>query len=675
MPAYAAEKIYMQAQEARLRKLIEGTTQYVVPLFQRPYSWAEKQWKTLWNDVIGQAHHNDARPHFFGSIVTAPARSVPQGVGKYLLIDGQQRLTTTQILLAALRDTAASGGHERLRDKVSGQFLINTFEEGDEQLKVLPTQDDRPAFRSIVRGNPAAPSRLVDAYRFFYGRLAPSKHDADRLERMLSAIADRLSLVSIACDEHDNPHLIFESLNAKGEKLTPADLIRNFLLMRVHVNDQQRVFTQHWLPIQQALGDDLTEFVRHYLMKEGKILTVADVYFELKDRLVNANPAAAEAFLADLHRHGVFYARFINPQREPDVNVAAGLLRLQRLESTVAYPLLLRVFDAMDRGTLTHEQVVNSLEVLESFLIRRSICNMPSNQLRRMLPPVFDAVGGAGEGFVNRLREELGGNRCPDDATFAAALPAQPLYATAKKNARLRVILERLEESFAHKEPANLRDAQIEHVMPQTLTPEWERELGAQAREDWARLLHTLGNLTLTGYNADMSNRPYTDKKIAFGASHFELNRYFAGVEEWTAEAIEARGRVLTERALTIWRDLARDNMPQPAGRRFEPTPVAVRFRNEENPVVTWKQAALKLIEQFEAATPGILSELARRQTLTNVLSTDATRFARSRGQIGGVFVQTHGSAKTLRSFVKSIAQEAGVGEGEYEFVLPSVLR
>lgn len=665
----------MQAQEARLRKLIEGTTQYVVPLFQRPYSWAEKQWKTLWNDVVEQAAHDDARPHFFGSIVTAPAKSVPQGVGKYLLIDGQQRLTTTQILLAALRDTAGANGHDRLRDKVSGKFLLNTFEEEDEQLKVLPTQDDRGSFRSIIREEKPPASRLTDAYRFFHGKLGPLKHDAEQLERLLTAIIDRLSLVSITCDEHDNPHLIFESLNAKGEKLTPADLIRNFLLMRVHVNDQQRVFTQHWLPIQQALGNSLTEFVRHYLMKEGKILTEADVYFELKDRLINSNAAAAEEFLGDLHRHGMFYAQFINPTRVADERIAASLARLQRLESTVAYPLLLRVFDAADRGTLTREQVAESLDVLESFLIRRSICNMPSNQLRRMLPPVFDAVGGAGDAFVDRLREELGGNRCPDDATFCAALPVQPLYATAKKNARLRVILERMEESFEHKEPASLSSAQIEHIMPQTLTPEWESELGPQAREHWARLLHTLGNLTLTGYNPDMSNRRYTEKREAFAASHFELNRYFANVETWTADAIEARGQALTERALTIWRDLLRSDSPQPAGLRFERKPVAVRFRNQEEPVTTWKQAALKLIEWFEAASPGLLVELERKQVITSVLSADPSRFARSRGQIGGVYVQMHGSAKTLRTYVKWVAQQAGIGEPDYAFVLPSVSR
>jgi len=288
-----------------------------------------------------------------------------------------------------------------------------------------------------------------------------------------------------------------------------------------------------------------------------------------------------------------------------------------------------------------------------------------------MLPPVFDAVGGAGAEFVDRIRAELGGNRCPDDVAFAAALPVQPLYANAKKNARLRVILERLEASYGHKEPASFAVAQIEHVMPQTLTTEWEHELEPDAQEHWARLLHTLGNLTLTGYNADMSNRPYVEKRTAFAKSHFVLNRYFAEAACWNAEAIEVRGRALTERALTIWRDLARTPTPQPAGRRFEPTPVAVRFRGQSEPVGNWKQAAVKLIEHFESASPGLLSGLVQRRELTNVVSADATRFQRSNGHIGGVYVQTHGSAKTLRNYVKWIAERAAIGEGEFEFVLP----
>ena len=322
----------MQASETKLRQLIEGTKQYVVPLFQRPYSWSEKQWKTLWSDIVEQSRHDDGRPHFFGSIVTTPAKSVPQGVGKWLLIDGQQRITTIQVFLAAIRDSADRVGDVKLRDRIDGQYLKNPYEEDDERLKVLPTQDDRPAFRGIVWKTVIPEGRLRSCYQFFLSRL--ERLPVDQLDPIHLAVVDRLSLVGITCDEHDNPHLIFESLNAKGEKLTPADLIRNFLLMRVHVGDQDRLFTSYWLPIQQALGNDLTEFVRHYLMKEGKILKEADVYFELKDRLANATPAKAEEFLGDLHRHGMFYAGFIDAQRESNEALAERLDRVRRLKVT-----------------------------------------------------------------------------------------------------------------------------------------------------------------------------------------------------------------------------------------------------------------------------------------------------------------------------------------------------
>ena len=206
-----------------------------------------------------------------------------------------------------------------------------------------------------------------------------------------------------------------------------------------------------------------------------------------------------------------------NQSKRSNQEVAERLDRLRRLKLTVAHPFLLRVFDASDVGLLSHEQVLDTLDLLESFLVRRSICNMPSNQLRRMLPPVFDAAGGAGAAFIDGLRKQLGGKRCPDDVKFAAALATEPLYSTAEKNARLRLILERLERSFNHKEPAELSGAQIEHVMPQTLTPEWRRELGDELEDQSSQLLHTLGNLTLTKYNADMSNKPYKDKQQGAG--------------------------------------------------------------------------------------------------------------------------------------------------------------
>ena len=536
---------------------------------------------------------------------------------------------------------------------------------------MLPTQGDREAFRAIIRRDAPLNSRITDCYQYFFSRLKDRKGlSGDFLERLYLVLVDRLSLVGITCDEQDNPHLIFESLNAKGEKLTAADLIRNFLLMRIHVNEQQNVFDQHWRPIQEALGDQLTEFVRHYLMKEGKIVKSADIYFELKDRLTNATPDQTRHFLADLHRHGMCYARFINPGKyEPDLAIAAPLSRLRVIEATVAYPLLLRVFDAVHQESLTQAQLLQVLNFLESFLIRRSVCGYPSNQLRKILPPVFDAVGGAGESFVAGIREQLGGKRCPDDKAFADALLTQPLYATAKRGTRLRIMLERLEESFEHKEPADPSPAQIEHIMPQTLTPEWVAELGDDAHDHHARLLHTIGNLTLTCYNPDLSNRPYGEKRTLLRNSHFELNRHFDQVEHWTPAAIEARAMSIAERALTIWADVGRGGLAQADSVIGAQKPVAVRFLGQIQPISTWKEGTVKLVEMFEAARPGMLASLVAKGELATELSADPDRFPRSRVIVGGVFFNTHASVRELKRRLGKIAERVGIGESDYSFV------
>ncbi len=661
----------MQASETTIRKLIEGSKQYVIPLFQRPYSWNQKHWSTLWEDVIELMEDGYARPHFFGSTVTAPARSVPQGVGKWLLIDGQQRMTTTQLFLAALRDSAMDVAATNLAQKIEGQSLLTAYETDDEQLKVLPTQGDRKAFRHIIRREDRLPSRLTDCHEYFLSRLKARKGlSAEFLEAIYLVVVDRLSLVGITCDEQDNPHLIFESLNAKGEKLTPADLIRNFLLMRIHVNEQQTVFDRHWRPIQEALSDQLTEFVRHYLMKEGKIIKSADIYFELKDRLNNANPEQTKDFLVELHRHGMYYARFINPNEfETDLDISASLRRLRIIEATVAYPMLLRVFDAVHQAALTRAQLLEVLNILESFLIRRSVCGYPSNQLRKIFPPIFNAVGGPSESFITDVREQLGGKRCPDDQTFANALLTQPLYATAKKGSRLRIMLERLEESFDHKEPADLSSAQIEHVMPQTLTPAWAHELGENAAEHHARLLHTIGNLTLTGYNPDLSNRPYPEKRELLSKSHFELNRHFDQVEHWTSATIEARGKAIAERAMRIWADVGRDGLDQADAVVGLKKPVAVRFRGQIYPIGTWKEGTVKFVEMFEAGQPGLLASLVSNGELSTELSADPDRFPRSKAIVGDVYFNTHASVHELKRRLRKIAGRAGIADGEYTFV------
>jgi len=418
------------------------------------------------------------------------------------------------------------------------------------------------------------------------------------------------------------------------------------------------------------LGDQLTEFVRHYLMKDGRIINSADIYFELKDRLSNASPDATKLFLADLHRHGMFYARFVNPSKyESKPEVSASLGRLKVIEATVAYPLLLRVFDAVHKGGLTHNQLTDVLDILESFLIRRSVCGYPSNQLRKILPPIFDAVGGAGESFVANVRHQLGGKRCPDDKTFTEALIYQPLYATAKRGSRLRLILERLEMSYEHKEPADFTEAEIEHVMPQTLTSEWIDELGEKAQENHARLLHTLGNLTLTCYNPELSNCSFNKKKNLLKTSHFELNRHFEKEPHWTASSIIERGISLAQKALVIWPDVGREGLTQVESVTPGQKPVAVRFETQTYSIKTWKNGTVKLLEMFETSKPGVLVELVSKGELAAELSSDPDRFPRSKVAVGGVYFNTHASKVELIRRLRKIAERIGIDEKDYGYV------
>lgn len=271
----------MKASETNLQPVIEGTKQYVVPLFQRAYSWDNKQWNTLWQDILSLTEEQQPRDHFIGSIVTMPTDAVPQGVSKFLLIDGQQRLTTLFILLALLRDEAKDITESTLAQEIEETLLTNRFKKGDDIWKLLPTQADREAFTQLlIDGSTAQETRVSKAAKFFRKKLRSSQ--APDLETMKKVIVNNLMLVSIVLQSDDNPHLIFESLNAKGRPLSQADLIRNYFFMRIHTADQQHLYETSWEPMQEQLGDDLTEFIRHFLMKDGTLVKQDEVYLALK---------------------------------------------------------------------------------------------------------------------------------------------------------------------------------------------------------------------------------------------------------------------------------------------------------------------------------------------------------------------------------------------------------
>src|SRR3989304_6437858 len=260
----------MKASETRLQPIIEGTKQYVVPLFQRSYSWTKKEWEILWDDIIELSETGDCRSHFIGSIVTMPTISVPEGVAKYLLIDGQQRLTTIFIIFALLRDKAKQTGQFELSEEIHNTLLVNQYKKDFDYYKFQPTQIDRDSFQRIIASDILiSPNQILNAYQFFERKFRQTSIDIQTLKKI---IISNMSIVSIVLDQDDNPHLVFESLNAKGRPLTQADLIRNYFFMRIHIDKQNEVYNDYWQPMQTALNDSLTEYIRHFLMRDGNII-------------------------------------------------------------------------------------------------------------------------------------------------------------------------------------------------------------------------------------------------------------------------------------------------------------------------------------------------------------------------------------------------------------------
>jgi uncharacterized protein with ParB-like and HNH nuclease domain len=544
----------MHASETKIQTIIDSQRQYLIPLFQRPYSWESPQWTALWQDLAELCDEESPRNHFIGSIVTVPSKSVPEGVTKFILIDGQQRLTTLLVLLALIRDKARKQPGN-LADKIDDLLLKNRHQEGADVYKLLPTQVDRSAFCAIMDSAPAPKGEPVTgAYEFFERRLRLQPDFG--LEKLYDVIRNHLVLVSILLDKDDNPYLIFESLNAKGRPLTQADLIRNFFFMRIDVKLQEKVYAEHWKPMQDRLGENLTEYIRHFLMRDGKIVRQSDVYFTLKESVEERSHDEIVVHLQEVAAFSRYYAKLLQPKEEKSAKIRDRMERLNRYEATTAYPFLLNVYHDYDRKKLSEDDFAAVLDMLESFLIRRFICGVATSGLTKIFPGLY-AQAERGATLVEGVRQTLREKIFPRDQQFKEQFVTAKIYG-GDRSARAKLILERLELSFAHKEPVDPESLTIEHVMPRTPTDWWRQHLG----EDWEAVhdewLDTVGNLTLTGYNSELSNSDFPSKKGHLQASHVELNKYFAAVDVWDEQAIARRGESLAERALAVWPDFAR---------------------------------------------------------------------------------------------------------------------
>lgn len=555
----------MIAKDANLLKFLFGPKQLIIPIFQRTYSWTLKECNQLWGDIL-KAGKNDKMPgHFVGSVVYIEkgiyqVSSIPQ----LLVIDGQQRLTTITILLSALARAIDSHTEslEISKEKIDNNYLFNAEEDGDLRYKLLLTQTDKNTLIKLIEGKelpPEASNRITENNQFFEEQIRNAGVDIMTLYKGI----EKLIIVDIALNrEHDNPQLIFESLNSTGLELSQADLIRNYILMGLEPKEQTELYQDYWFSMEKSFGQTayithFDRFMRDYLtLKMGRIPKIDEVYQEFKvHALTQPKEITIKDIVSDIYKFSKYFV-YMALEKEADRELKEIFTDINSLKVDVAYPLLLELYDDYSGDKLDKASFVEILRLIESYVFRRAICGIPTNSMNKTFATfnreldktkyleIFKAV------FV--VKDSY--KRFPNDSEFMRELIAKEnLYTFRSSKYWLRKL-----ENYKRKEKITVEEYTIEHIMPQNenLSDEWKKDLGEKWQEIHSRYLHSLGNLTLTGYNSELSHRPFLEKRDiegGFKSSPLRLNEGLGLLEKWTEDEIKKRAERLANLASNVW--------------------------------------------------------------------------------------------------------------------------
>ena len=553
----------MKAEAISLLRFLKRSPQLEIPIYQRTYSWSIGHCEQLWNDILRIGSNGKVSAHFIGSIVYVESDlssvSTPSAL---LVIDGQQRVTTVSILLEAL---ARAVGMEEPEDgfsarKIRNHYLLDPEESDERRFKLILTQNDKTTLLALVGQQPIpddASVRVMENFKHFRHRISELDGQFQTLCRGIA----KLMVVEVALQRgQDNPQLIFESMNSTGLALSQADLIRNFVLMGQEKAEQTRLYKTYWRPMEERFGQAAYEsafdgFMRQYLtLKTRRIPIIGLVYREFKAYLAGQDQSV-EAVLADLHAHAGYYAAMaLGQEKDPSLAASFGDL-LRELTVDVSHPLLLEFYHDYKQGILSKSDFLAAIRLMTTYVFRRAVCGVPTNTLNTTLASFGQTLDKARylDSIKARLISRAGRTRLPDDAEFSHGLKNNPLY----RSRALKFLLRHLENE-GRKETVSVADYTIEHILPQNkdLGEAWRKDLGEKWQEVQATWLHTLGNLTLTGYNSEYSDRPFLEKRNmegGFAESPLRVNDSLRHLESWNEQAIKDRGDHLAERALRIW--------------------------------------------------------------------------------------------------------------------------
>ncbi len=564
----------MNAQDVPVTKLLEGPKQFIVPVFQRDYSWGTKQCLQLWKDIVRVGSDQNAKAHFSGSVVYVAAEETSANITRWLLIDGQQRLTTLTLLITALRNHMPKGTHQSTEDddlptraELEDYYLWNIHGKGDRRYKLHLRRADQETLMALVDGKKISDNsseHIRKNYEFFDEQLADV--DLDIIYRGVK----KLVAVDVSLTRgQDDPQMIFESLNSTGLNLTQADLIRNFVLMRQDEQMQTQLYHNYWQPIEIAFGtryrSEFDKFVRDYLtleLKPSKQFKADEIYQHFRTyfyQVSGDNPV--ESILESLHRFGSYYVAYSLGQ-EKNQKLREAFRHLRQLVE-VASPVVLRHYDCYNRSkTLNLNEFIEAIEILERYVFRRSACGMQTRNLGRIFASLAYRIKENTPLLSLKVALFRQGKkrRFPEDGEFREALETRDVYDMRN----CFYLLDRLENKSS-KERIDTSEFSIEHVMPQNkeLNSAWKTMLGSEWKAIQETWLHRLGNITLTGYNSKYSDKSFLDKKTikdGFDDSPLRLNKFIREQDTWTTKQIEKRGKNLAAQAINIWPALLVDN-------------------------------------------------------------------------------------------------------------------
>lgn len=645
--------------------LEQKKTIFNIPVYQRNYEWSSEQCTQLFEDVEKIISDDFSSKHFLGTIVYVDERG-PKLSKYFNIIDGQQRITSFMLFLKA---TADISHEEELYSEIVDDYLKNPRSEENNKIKLRSVEKDRLVFRKIIEKIPIeVPSKVYENYQLFVNKIQNSHY---KPRDFFSALG-MIEIVYIELngnDESENPQVIFESINSTGLSLTASDLIRNFLLMGIDHETQNRLYNDYWIKIEERIPTNkISTFSRFYLtLKFGATVTESRVYEEYK-RFFNSNHYSAEVAIKELENYSKYYLWLTN-EEIPNNTVNKRIKRINQLKSTVTYPYLMQILKLADDGELSWKDVSIIFETIESYLFRRLITNKKTNVLNKMFAALSREISGDDEKgrLIHELVNKRGNQLFPRDEEFINSFQTIDIY--NRKNNLVKLTLEML-ESYRTKEPLDFTKMQVEHILPQTLTNEWKVEV-KNANDVQIKYGDTIGNLTLTGYNPELSNKIFSEKRALYKQSNISLTRDVAEkYQSWDASTIESRGKELARQALEIWRfPVQTQSIEQPSlsGEHFldeelnvtGSKPKQLSIDSKDFKVDSWKKLLVNFLDYVWEIDSQTFLNLKKKEALKRLFSNGDTRSAAN--LLNGDIIETNFSAETILSIIKIVAFEYSI--------------